>query len=234
MICRMGIVGWFGALSVCVRSGSALLLTDRALSSTGEAKHRRANTGPVFLYVCMFACSFMCLSVCILFVCVLVLIDGQGGHFLSSQGKQNTGEPILGPSCLLRLASESQECLWDQIDGTKLPFTEYVADKRIFDTQSQHILWDKSAHSMSQSLSFLCCPQICKNTDSGRARHTQNIIGVKGHLWNADLCWCVATAGSADRNSKLQSWRLSKAMLICCTVQLWRHWSVALCNYEDT
>ena len=98
-----------------------------------------------------------------------------------------------------------------------------VTERRIFDTQSQHILWDKSAHSMSQSLSFLCCPQICKNTDSRRARHTQNIIGVKGHLWNADLCWCVATAGSADRNSKLQSWRLSKAMLICCTVQLWGH-----------
>ena len=131
MICRMGIVGWFGALSVCVRSGSALLLTDRALSSTGKAKHRRANTGPVFLYVCMFACSFMCLSVCIFFVCVLVLIDGQEGHSLSSKGKQSTGEPILGPSCLLRLTCpESQECLWGQIDGAKLPFTGYDGGHR--------------------------------------------------------------------------------------------------------
>ena len=97
MICRMGIVGRFGALSVCVRSGSALLLTDRALSSTGKAKHRRANTAPVFLCVCMFACPFICLSVCIFFVCVLVLIDGQEGHSLSSQGKQYTGRANTGP-----------------------------------------------------------------------------------------------------------------------------------------
>ena len=66
-----------------------------------------------------------------LFVCVLVLIDGQEGHSLFSQGKQNTGEPILGPSCILRLTSqESQECLWDQIDGAKLPFTEYDGGHR--------------------------------------------------------------------------------------------------------
>ena len=126
MIYRIGIVGRFGALSVCVRSGRALLLTDRALSSPGKAKHRRTNTRPVFLYVCMFACPFICLSVRMLFFCVLVLIDGQGGHSLSSQGKQNTGEPILGPFCLLRLTCpESQECLWDRIDGAKLPFTGY-------------------------------------------------------------------------------------------------------------
>ena len=65
------------------------------------------------------------------FVCVLVLIDRQGGHSLSSQGKQNTGEPILGPSCLLRLTCpEPQECLWDQIDGTKLLFTGYDGGHR--------------------------------------------------------------------------------------------------------
>ena len=127
----MGIVGRFGALSVCVPSGSALLLTDRALSSPGKAKHRRANTKPVFLYVCMFACPFICLSVCMLFFCVLVLIDEQGGHSLSSRGKQNTGESILGPSCLLRLTCpEPQECLWDQIDGTKLLFTGYDGGHR--------------------------------------------------------------------------------------------------------
>ena len=128
----MGIVGRFGALSVCVRSGSALLLTDRALSSPGKAKHRRANTGPVFLYVCMFACPYIYVCRCAYFlsVCLSLLTDKKGTLYLARESNTQ-GEPILVPSCLLRLTyPESQECLWDQIDGAKLPFTEYDGGHR--------------------------------------------------------------------------------------------------------
>ena len=92
-----------------------------------------ALSGGLAHYQCVFAAAVLCYW--------------RTGHSLA-QGKQNTGEPILGPSCLLRLASESQECLWDQIDGTKLPFTGYDCghrQKNIWHTITAHTLGQISA-----------------------------------------------------------------------------------------
>ena len=75
-----------------------------------------ALSGGLAHYQCVFAAAVLCYW--------------RTGHSLA-QGKQNTGESILGPSFLLRLTCpESQECLWGQIDGAKLPFTGYDGGHR--------------------------------------------------------------------------------------------------------
>ena len=114
----------------------------------------KQNTGEPILPLCfyVFVCLLVLLYVCrcayFLSVCLSLLTDKKGTLYLARESNTQ-GEPILGPSCLLRLTCpESQECLWDQIDGAKLPFTEYDGghqQKNIWHTITAHTLGQISA-----------------------------------------------------------------------------------------
>ena len=163
-------------------------------------------------------------------VCFSLLTDRDGGHSLSSQGKQNTGEPILGPSCLLRLSyPESQGGLLDQMDGAKLSFTWYDGGHRqkdIWHTITAHTLSQISAFHVTViqwHCHFYVAHKFVKTQIVDKARHTTKYYRSKRMFVK---CWFVLMCSNSREcwsEFQIAELKIVQAMLICCTVQLWGH-----------